>query len=62
MVSPLTLEPPPIYALLGYRTDLELTSEQVAALDSVAEEARDESAPLLRELEERTDNGRQRGW
>ena len=35
--SPLTLEPPPVYALLGYRADLDLTSQQVAALDSIAE-------------------------
>jgi hypothetical protein len=58
--SPLSLEPPPVYALLGYRADLDLTSEQVAALDSIAESAREESAPLLRELEERTGGGQRR--
>jgi hypothetical protein len=54
VVTPLTLEPPPIYALLGYRRELELTSEQVAALDAVAQEVQDENRPLVRELHERT--------
>jgi hypothetical protein len=32
---PAGIEPPPIYALLGQRERLELTSEQIAALDSI---------------------------
>jgi hypothetical protein len=56
-VTPLTLEPPPIYALLGFRRDLELSSEQVAALDSIAQAAQEEIRPLVRELQ---DHGRER--
>lgn len=54
VVTPLTLEPPPIYALLGYRRELELTSEQVAALDAIAQEVQDDNRPLVRELQEAT--------
>lgn len=50
VVTPLTLEPPPIYSLLGYRSDLHLTSEQVAALDSIALAVRDENRELVAEL------------
>lgn len=53
MVLPLALEPPPVYALIGYRDRLELTSEQVTALDSTAQAVRDENAPLIDELEEK---------
>jgi hypothetical protein len=57
MVTPLSLEPPPIYALLGYRRDLDLTSDQVAALDAIAQEVQEENRPLVRELQE---NSRER--
>jgi hypothetical protein len=50
---PTALEPPPVYALLGYREDIGLSSEQVTALDSVAEAVRRENAPLVREIRER---------
>jgi hypothetical protein len=50
VVTPLTLEPPPIYSLLGYRADLELTSEQIAALDSIGQAVRDENRELIEEL------------
>lgn len=49
-VTPLALEPPPIYALLGYSRDLGLTSEQITALDSIAQSAREESRPLVAQL------------
>jgi hypothetical protein len=31
------VQPPPVHALLGYRTELNLSSEQVAALDSIGQ-------------------------
>ncbi len=59
VVTPLTLEPPPIYSLLGYRSELNLTSEQVAALDSIAQAVRDENRELVAEL--RQTSGERRG-
>lgn len=53
-VSPLGLEPPPIYSLLGYRQEIGLSSEQITALDSIAEAVRRENAPLVQELRERS--------
>lgn len=50
LISPLMLEPPPIYSLIGFRTDLELTSEQVEALDSIAQAVQAETQPLLADL------------
>ena len=50
-VLPLALEPPPVYALIGYRDRLELTSQQVTQLDSVATEVRDANALLVDSLE-----------
>jgi hypothetical protein len=54
LVTPLTLEPPPIYGLLGYRSELNLTSDQVVALDSIAQRVRVETAPLVDQLRERS--------
>lgn len=51
VITPLTLEPPPIYALLGYRQDLSLTSEQVTALDSIARATRERTSPLADSLQ-----------
>jgi hypothetical protein len=51
VISPLTLEPPPIYALLGYRQQLSLESSQVATLDSIAEGVRRDNAPLIDSLQ-----------
>jgi hypothetical protein len=51
LVTPLSLEPPPIYALLGYRRELELTSEQVTSLDRIAQGIQEENRPLVRELQ-----------
>jgi hypothetical protein len=44
------LEPPPIYSLLGFREDLELTSEQITALDSIAQAVERRNAPVIAEL------------
>jgi hypothetical protein len=49
-LPPTALEPPPIYSLLGYRQEIGLTSEQVTALDSIAEAVRRENAPLVQQL------------
>ena len=51
LVTPLTVEPPPIYAIIGARTDLALTSEQVAALDSIAMTVQVTNRPLIEELQ-----------
>lgn len=50
VASPLSLEGPPIYSLLGFRSDLNLTSEQITALDSIALAVRDENRELIAEL------------
>lgn len=41
---------PPIYALLGYRDQLQLTSEQVIALDTIARRMEEATAPLRQHL------------
>jgi hypothetical protein len=51
MLTPLTVEPPPIYAIIGARADLALTSEQVAALDSIAIDIQAVNRPLIADLE-----------
>ena len=61
VVTPLTLEPPPIYSLLGYRTDLNLTSEQVTRLDSIAQSVRDENRELVEELRRTSSERRSQG-
>ncbi len=58
VVTPLTLEPPPIYSLLGYRSELKLTSDQVAALDSIGQAVRDENRELVAELRQTSDGRR----
>ena len=50
-VVPLALEPPPVYALIGYRDRLELTSQQVTSLDSLATSVREENSILVDSLE-----------
>lgn len=52
LVPPLALEPPPVYSLLGYRDRINLTSEQITRLDSIAIALREENAPLVAELRE----------
>lgn len=49
-VVPLALEPPPVYALIGYRDRLELTSQQVTTLDSLATSVRQENSILMDSL------------
>ncbi|HET7273983.1 MAG TPA: hypothetical protein VFI91_02320 [Longimicrobiaceae bacterium] len=46
----LQVRPPPVYALLGERQELRLTSEQVAALDSIGSWLNAANAPLFLEL------------
>jgi hypothetical protein len=53
-LTPLALEPPPIYSLLGFRQEIGLDSEQITRLDSIAEGVRRLNAPLVQELRERT--------
>jgi len=61
-VVPLALEPPPVYALIGYRDRLELSSQQVTTLDSLATAARDANSILVDSLEEKAiTNSRQPG-
>jgi hypothetical protein len=50
-VAPLALEPPPVYALIGYRDKLKLTSEQVTTLDSIATGVRAQNATLIDSLQ-----------
>lgn len=52
LLTPLTVEPPPIYAIIGARADLELTSEQVARLDSIATSVQSVNRPLIEDLED----------
>ena len=61
LVTPLSLGPPPIYALIGYRQELELTSEQIAALDEIAQRLEEENEPLIEELQKNTRQSRSRG-
>lgn len=62
-VNPLALEPPPVYSLLGYRDRLELTSDQVEALDSIAQDVKRRNDPLVDTLRAVADarTGRARG-
>ena len=52
-VVPLALEPPPVYALIGYRDRLELTSQQVTTLDSLATSVREQNSILVDSLEQK---------
>lgn len=54
VVTPIMLEPPPIYALLGFRERLELTSEQIVQLDSIAIDVQARNSELMEELEEKS--------
>jgi hypothetical protein len=62
-VTPIALEPPPVYSLLGFRQEMGLSSQQVTALDSVAEGVRRENAPLVQHLrDQNTARAEQRGF
>ena len=50
-VLPLALEPPPVYALIGYRDRLELTSQQVTQLDSIATSVQTANSALIDSLQ-----------
>jgi hypothetical protein len=62
-VSPLALQPPPIYSLFGYRESLGLTSEQVESLDSIARAVKERNDPVVDSLRAIADSrsGRSRG-
>lgn len=51
---------PPVHALLGYRDRLELTSPQVAALDSIGEWLREANGPVLAQVDYADDAGDER--
>ena len=53
MVTPLMLEPPPIYSILGFRDKIQLTSAQITSLDSIATWVHDQNVPLIQELREK---------
>jgi hypothetical protein len=46
------LDPPPVHALLGHRQQLDLTSEQIEALDEVGQRVHSENHPLLLKISE----------
>jgi hypothetical protein len=50
-ITPLSVSAPPIYALLGFRRELDLTSDQIAALDELAQKVQAENADLLKGLQ-----------
>lgn len=54
LVTPTMLQPPPIYALIGYRDRLELSSDQIEQLDSIAVDLEEHNEELIDELEERS--------
>lgn len=60
LVTPLGLEPPPIYALLGFRDKIELNSAQINALDSIAIYTHDQNEPLIRTLRDSSSAPRNR--
>lgn len=53
LVTPTMLQPPPIYALIGHRDRLELSSQQIEGLDSIAVGLRASNDSLVDELQER---------
>lgn len=53
LVTPTMLQPPPIYALIGHRDRLELSSRQIEGLDSIAVGLRAQNDSLVDELQER---------
>jgi len=53
MITPLMLEPPPVYSLLGFREKLQLTSAQIVSLDSIATGIHDKNGPLIDQLREK---------
>jgi hypothetical protein len=47
-----SIDPPPVHALLGHRTRLDLTPDQVAALDAIGQVVHQDNYPLIRRLRE----------
>jgi len=46
------LDPPPVHALLGHRAALDLTSEQIDALDAVGQQVHAANHPLLMQMQD----------
>jgi len=53
-VTPISVAPPPVYALLGFRRELELTSLQVMVLDSIGQAVQEKNSLLVREIRARS--------
>ena len=53
LVTPTMLQPPPIYALIGHRDRLDLSSEQIEDLDSIAVGLRAQNDSLVDALQGR---------
>lgn len=53
MITPLMLQPPPIYSILGFRDKIQLTSAQITSLDSIATWVHDQNLPLIQQLREK---------
>lgn len=51
-VSLLDVQPPPVYALLGYRERLNLSSPQVVSLDSIGRAAQSQNDSLVARLQD----------
>jgi hypothetical protein len=60
IVTPFMLQPPPVYALLGFRDRLSLSSEQITSLDSIATAVHEENQPLIDELQQNAPQSRNR--
>lgn len=52
LVTPLMLEPPPVYSLIGFRDRLELTPVQISSIDSIASHVHDQNSPLIDQIRE----------
>jgi hypothetical protein len=48
--GPMPVARPPVYALLGYRDQLQLTSAQIASLDSIGRSLESQNRPILDRL------------
>jgi hypothetical protein len=60
IVTPFMLQPPPVYALLGFRDRLSLSSQQITSLDSIATSVHEENQPLIDELQQNAQQSRNR--
>lgn len=58
LITPIMLEPPPIYALFGFRERLQLTPEQITRLDSIAIAVKERNDLLIDTLQARAATAR----